>query len=226
MKRTIFIILLALLSVSRVQGQVLISLLLGDRLNTGKVEFGLEGGYNWSTISGMEANKALSTFNLGFYFFIRLKHPWYLYTGVLVRAQLGVDRLTANDLAFLGAEVYSAEGSYSQHMKTFLVPILLHYRYKRVFVEAGPQFGLTHGTWVEFNSDAEGKDARIREYNQDLIHRIDAGGMLGVGYKIPKKNGMSFAVKYYLGLTNVYKHRTGTHNRAWFLTMTVPIGAK
>ena len=36
------------------QSQVLISLLLGEKLNTGAIEFGLEGGINWTQISGLE----------------------------------------------------------------------------------------------------------------------------------------------------------------------------
>ncbi len=220
------VLFLLILWVISVRGQVLISLLLGDKLNTGQVEFGLEGGYNWATITGMEANDVFSTFNLGFYFFIRVNHPWYIYTGVLVRAQLGVDNLSANDLAFLGTEMYDHQGEYSQHVKTFLIPILIQYRYKNFFIETGPQFGLTHGTWVEFSYGDGKKEARIREFNQDLINRVDFGGMVGFGYKIPKKNGMSFAIKYYLGFRDVYKIRPGTHNRAIFLTITVPIGAK
>jgi len=55
------------------QGQVLISLLFGDMLNSDGLEFGLEGGFNWSKVSGMETNSSLRTFNLGFYFDIRLK---------------------------------------------------------------------------------------------------------------------------------------------------------
>jgi len=32
------------------QSQVLIALLLGDKLNSGKIEFGLDGGLNYSSI--------------------------------------------------------------------------------------------------------------------------------------------------------------------------------
>jgi hypothetical protein len=47
-------------------GQVLISLLLDDELNTENIEFGLEGGFNWATITNMETGKSLRIFNLGF----------------------------------------------------------------------------------------------------------------------------------------------------------------
>ena len=39
------------------QSQVLIALLLGDKLNNGKMEFGLDGGLNFSSISELEANQ-------------------------------------------------------------------------------------------------------------------------------------------------------------------------
>ena len=54
-------------------GQVIISLLLGDNLNTGKIEFGLDGGANLSSQTGTTGGNNLTTFNLGFYFDIKLK---------------------------------------------------------------------------------------------------------------------------------------------------------
>ena len=67
------------------KSQVLISIILGDKLNSPNLEFGLEGGYNWSSISELESGKPLSTFNLGFYFDIRVKKNFYINTGVLVK---------------------------------------------------------------------------------------------------------------------------------------------
>src|SRR5215217_7107665 len=70
--------------------QVLISILLGDKLNSGKIEFGLEGGVNWSTIQNLDGAKRLTGFNLGFYFDIKLKNPsWMLNTGVIVKSPMG-----------------------------------------------------------------------------------------------------------------------------------------
>ena len=86
----------------------------------------------------METNKSLRTFNLGFYFDIRLKNQWSLYTGVLVKSNLGVNELSANDLSFLGTEVYPENGDYAQEMRYFLVPALLKYNFEnRIYIEAG-----------------------------------------------------------------------------------------
>ena len=174
----------------------------------------------------METNKSLRTFNLGFYFDIRLKNQWSLYTGVLVKSNLGVDELSANDLTFLGTDVYEDEGDYSQEMKYFLVPALLKYNFEnKIYIEAGPQFGLMYDAWVEFNSDIDGKDATVKDYNKDNINRFDAGLMVGFGYRLQKIKGMSFGIKYYYGLLDVYKDRSGTKNSSIFLKMTIPVGA-
>jgi hypothetical protein len=52
---------------------VLISLLLGDKLNSGKLKFGLDGGVNFSSISNINPSKIHTGFHLGFYFDILLK---------------------------------------------------------------------------------------------------------------------------------------------------------
>ena len=218
----------------QLHSQVLISLLLGDKLNSPNLEFGLEGGINWTKISGMETNKFASKWNLGFYFDIRMKNQWFLYTGVLVKSNMGVDKLTDNDLDFLGATIYNdlddhtqrAEGDYSQKINSFLVPALAKYKFKNhMYVEAGPQFGLMYKSWVEFESDIEGRDAIIKEYNKEKINKLDAGIMLGMGYTLYEGSGWTLGAKYYYGFVNVYKDRAGTKNSSIFLKLNIPIGA-
>lgn len=213
------------------QSQVLISLLLGDKLNTGAIEFGLEGGINWTQISGMETKNFARKWNLGFYFDIRLKNQWFIYTGVLVKANQGVDNLTDNDLAGINATIYYNDtsgripGAYGQKMNSFLVPVLAKYKFKnRIFIMAGPQFALSYKSWVQFDSDVEGNDAMIKEYNKELINNIDVGIMAGLGYSLHKQPGLTIGVKYYEGFVNAYKG-SNTRNRSFFVYATLPIGA-
>ena len=225
MKKYLLIIALLLVGICS-QSQVLISLLLGDKLNSDELEFGLEGGFNWSSISGLDAGKSLSTFNIGFYFDIRMKNQWYFYTGVLVKSNLGVDHLSENDLNFLQVDTYEDAGDYSQVLKYFLVPALAKYRFKNfMYVEAGPQVGLMYKSWVEYNADIEGKDATVKEYNKDMINRLDAGIMGGLGYKLLKGTGWTVGVKYYYGFVDVYKDKSGTKNSSLFVKLNIPIGA-
>jgi hypothetical protein len=215
------------------QSQVLITLLLGDKLNSPNLEFGLEGGVNWAQVTGMETKNFARKWNLGFYFDFRIKNQWWFYTGVLVKANLGVDNLTDGDLEFLDANLHYADtapdtripGSYHQKMNTFLVPAMIKYQLKnRMFVSAGVQFGLTYKAWIEFNSDVTGFDTEIREYNTDDLNKIDAGAIIGIGYQLRKSPGMSFGAKYYEGFVNVYQGVSGRRNRNIFLYATIPIG--
>ena len=67
MKKLLFFIGIVFISTTA-QSQILITLLFGDKLNSDRMEFGLEGGLNFSNISGFENDAYLSKFNLGFYF--------------------------------------------------------------------------------------------------------------------------------------------------------------
>ncbi len=231
MKKNLFILLL-LIGGYAAQSQILITLLLGDKLNSEDLEFGLEGGINWTNISGLETHNFARRWNMGFYFDFRLKNQWWLYTGVLVKANMGVDKLTDNDLNFLQATIYKdadgnrLEGDYGQKMNYFLVPALIKYRFKNnIYVEAGPQFGLMYKSWVQFEGDVEGGDAIIKEYNKDKLNKLDAGFMVGLGYKLFKGTGWTIGAKYYYGFVNVYKGQPGTKNSSVFLKLNIPIGA-
>ncbi len=206
--------------------QILLTVIFGDKLNSEGLEFGLEGGFNWSDISNLEADKRLSSFNLGFYFDFRLKNQWNLYTGVLVKAKLGDDQLSPNDLAFLEITPNPEEGTYSQKINYFIVPALIKYNFKnRMYLEAGPQFSLMYKAWIEFNSDTDNKNIRIRDFNKDKINRLDAGVTIGTGYKLMSDTGMTIGVKYYYGFANVYKGVSGSNNSSLFLKLNIPIGA-
>ena len=157
--------ILAILFVSyNLHSQVLISLLFGEKLNSPGLEFGLEGGFNWADNNGFDAEDRLRTFNLGFYFDIKLKNQFYLYTGVLVKSSMGAAKLSDADLDFLQVETYEEDGDYSQRIKYFVVPALAKYKFKNHFyLEGGPQFGLMHNAWVEFKYSDEDIKAQVRE---------------------------------------------------------------
>jgi hypothetical protein len=64
MKKNLFIIIF-LLSANPANSQVIISLIFGETLNTGKVEFCLDGGLTLSSIDGIEGAKHLTCWNHG-----------------------------------------------------------------------------------------------------------------------------------------------------------------
>lgn len=228
------ILLIASLLLIGFQGksQVLISIIFGDKLNSPNLEFGLEGGYNWSKISNFQTNEPLATFNLGFYFDFKIKKSFYIYTGVLVKSNLGVNNLRADDLSRIGAAVYMDSdrnplpGTYSQNLNYFWVPVLAKYRHKsNVFIEGGPQFGLMYKANINFTVTDGDITADFSEKNKESIQRLDVGAVVGAGYKFKSGPGWSVSLKYYQGFVDVYKNVANTKNSAWFVSGFIPIGA-
>jgi len=230
MKKTFLLIVFLLISVS-MQSQVLIALLLGNTLNTGKIEFGLDGGWNFAQISNMDSNSWYRKWNLGFYFDIKMKDQWYLNTGVLVKAEHGLDNLTAIDLEKLGAYIYTnpdgsdTKGAYSQSISYFVVPALAKYKFdNHMYLELGPQFALMHKAYIGFESDIDGIEVQAQEDNKDMIQRIDVGASVGAGYRLLKGLGWTLGVRYYYGFVDVYKDMPGQKNSALYMKVMVPIG--
>ncbi len=226
MKKILFTIFF-IFFVYNLQSQVLIALLLGDKLNTGKIEFGLDGGLNYSSISGLESNSYSNSFFLGFYFDIKMKDQWLLNTGVLVKSTLGADKLTEADLTYLNVTIPdNGNGDYTQKMSAFLVPIMAKYKFKNhIHVEAGPQVGWIYRSWIEYNyEDDLGNSVQIEEDNKDIINWFDMGVAGGVGYRFLKGLGWTVSARYYYGFTNVYKDRSGTNNSSLFLKLNIPFG--
>lgn len=65
MKKSL-LLLFALFCLAPAHSQVLISLIFGDKLNSPFLEFGLEGGANFSTITDLNTSGTNPGFNLGF----------------------------------------------------------------------------------------------------------------------------------------------------------------
>ncbi|HRI79440.1 MAG TPA: porin family protein [Cyclobacteriaceae bacterium] len=210
------------------KSQVLISLVLGDKLNSGKVEFGLDRGLNLSDQSGLKQSDLLSSFNLGFYFDIKLKkEPWMIHTGVIVKSNMGAGNLPVYSLGQSDLDNTFAGGSVDRKLNYFNVPILLKYNFRNHFyAEAGPQLGLLYKAYDEFTNTVQGNEVTYRREIRDEFHRLDAGMTAGIGYRLMKGNGMNLGVRYYYGLVDVVIDNTGSPmaNRSLYVVIGIPIG--
>lgn len=227
-------------TVQQMQGQVLLSLLFGDKLNSGKLEFGLNGGFNLTNIRGIDEAQGKNNWALGFYFDILLKEkkPWYIGTGVYVKSNVGATNIpleypgnrTINDTIYTVFDDFG--GTVEKNFNTFYVPINLRYLSKiGIFAEAGVQMGLVFKTNdiynVKTNEGYELKyEAKEIIANNGLYSWFDAGVNGGIGYKFKKGIGMKIGVWYYYGLTNIYKSDIGleAYNQSLYVLATIPIG--
>lgn len=239
MKKVLMICLIVFSSITIVQSQVLLSLLFGDNLNTEKLEFGMMGGFNLSTLRGITAT-GQNNWNLGFYFDIhpKLESPWHVSTGVYVKSNVGATHIpldyegnrNINDSVYNG--FVSAKGSVEKQFNTFYVPINLRYMSKvGIFIDAGVQIGLVFKTRDLYQAEVDGYNLEYQVikgvYKNGLYKWFDGGVDAGIGYKL-KRSGAKIGVWYYAGLTNIYKNDLGykAYNSSLYVVATYPIGKK
>jgi hypothetical protein len=229
MKKTLLILLFLLLG-QAAHGQVLISILFGDMLNTGKVEFGLDGGMHLASIRGIDQADNMLSWNLGFYFDIKLPNPsWMIHTGVIVKSTLGTEKLPVYSLNDESLDAAFSGGSVATKLQYFNVPIMIKYKLKKqFFVEGGPMLGLLHKASDKFtNSVKESDDLTYQLKTKDAYHPLDAGIMVGAGYRLMGGNGMNLGIRYYYGLVDIKidDSTPNQYNRALYFTLGIPIGA-
>jgi outer membrane protein W len=225
-KRILVIVLLS--SIYQIgYSQILISLIFGDKLNSENIEFGLDVGYNFSTLTNFESSKSHGALNLGFYFDFRIKNQWFFNTGVLVKSQVGLNNLTQNDVLVLDpVTVYTDSGSYVQKISYFHVPAAIKYRFKNhIYFSLGPQFALRTNASLNFEANSGDKTLNVKTDNRDLFNRLEVSAIAGLGYKLRKGTGMNIGVKYFYGLTNAFKDNNfNSRNSSFYIYAGIPIG--
>ena len=193
------------------------------------MEFGLEGGANFTDMSNVPGANTKPGFDLGFYFDFKLQNHLYLHTGVLGKSPMGAKGLPPYSIGDDNLDQAFAGGSVKRKLSYFHVPALLKYTIQEhYFVESGLQLGLLHKAIDEFVASAQDKnDLAYTRDIKDQYKWFDAGVTVGMGYRIVKGLGMSLGIRYYVGLMNVSKENTESvqHNNAFYLFATIPIGA-
>jgi hypothetical protein len=226
MKKSIFFIAL-FFSFHTAESQVIMSLIFGDKLNSPNIEFGLEGGMNFSSISNLDSEYRRD-FNLGFYFDFNLKNPsWVFNTGVIVKSTMGAKDIAVYSLNDEKLDLIFAEGSVKRNINYFNVPLTIKYKFgNNIYVKAGTQLGLLSTANDLFRQNYDGEDVEYKKNIRDKIHVVDAGLVIGAGYRIKTKYGMNVGLQYYYGLVPLLKgdDSPDQYNRSLYVTAGLPIG--
>ena len=226
--KTFLIALSFLFCSTTANSQVLISLIFGDALNTGNIEFGLDGGLNWTTINGIDNADYLMGWNLGFYFDIKLSDPWMLNTGVVVKGNMGAEEIPVYKLNNAELDNLFSGGSVTRKLNYFSVPIMIKYKFENnIYVKAGVQLGLMYNGYDTFIKSVNAEDDLEYEVNiKKQYHPLDAGLAIGAGYRLLSGDGMNIGVQYYYGLIDVRIDDSSPSelNQALYLNVGIPIG--
>lgn len=229
-QKSILSFLLVLMSYGSVHSQILISLIFGDKLNSEKLEFGLDGGLAITDIKNLAGSEFRTGLNLGLYFDIQLKENsnFFVHTGVILKSPAGAKGLESYPIGNADLDLLLSDSEIQRKLHYFYVPGLFRYRHSSFFfIEAGPQIGLLRKAEDRFMETVNGENSLVYSHNiKDDYNTIDFGGTLGVGYKLLKGEGISIGARYYLGFTDILKSgQSSQYNRIGYLFVSIPIGA-
>jgi len=158
---------------------------------------GLKGGYNLSAVSfdGDGETGQRHSFHIGFYSESFLNNNVSLQLELLYSQQ--------------GYEISDGGGTYTQKLNYINLPLMLKaYPSDNFFLEAGPQVGYAITHKEEFDSSFSLFDTS-QEFNPSSF---DWGVNFGGGFKTD--TGVSFGVRYHLGLGDIYDEGK-PKNRVW-----------
>ena len=235
MKKTFTAILIALLASVFVpksaNSQVIISLLFGEQLNSGKMEFGLITGFNASTLVGLEDPKYLTKFKLGLFLDYNFSENWIGSFEANVKNTLGSTNILMEDALFpIQDSILESSGKTERRIAALQVPLYMNYRFKNGFsIGAGGYLSYQHGTRDVISYSFQNTDYTIEQSFTEHINKIDAGLVGALGYHLPNNKkggpGLSFRFKTSYGLTNVFKADApvSAHNLWFSFDVAIPI---
>ena len=229
-KKYITTIFVLLCCVQMTQSQVLISLLFGDKLNSDKIKFGLEGGVNFANVTNLPTASTSTNFNIGFYFDFKWKESpnWFLHTGVIVKSTMGA-KLEPYSLNDENLDALFVDGEVIRKLNYWNVPFLPRYKFdNHIFIEVGPMFGILYKGSDVFTNEVDGDDLEYKNNIRKEHTRFDIGLEAGIGYQFKKKimNGMNFGARYYQGLLNSSIIQDANQkNTSYYIYVGLPIGA-
>jgi hypothetical protein len=203
--------------------QVIIALLFGDKLNSDKLEFGLAGGLNVSSISNFTDTKTRNGFNLGLFLNIKLNEDFFLRVEAVPKFPTGVTKLKPYSLNDAGLDSLLYDGNVAREIKNIGLPVLIRYRIRNLlFAEGGPQLNLRTKAKDVFESG----DLTYKNHIEDNITRFDFGFTLGLAQKLNKEIGsVALGLRYYIGLTDIDKLAPGSQKNGVFqILASIPIG--
>jgi hypothetical protein len=158
---------------------------------------GLKGGYNLAAVSfdGDGETGQRHSFHIGFY------SESFLNDNVSLQIELLYSQQ--------GYELSDGGGTYTQKLNYINLPLMLKaYPSYNFFLEAGPQVGYAITHKEEFDSSFSLFDTS-QEFNPNSF---DWGVNFGGGFKTD--TGVSFGVRYHLGLGDIYDEGK-PKNRVW-----------
>ena len=229
-KRLVSLLVVFSLAPAVSKSQILISILFGEQLNSGKMEFGLVGGLNYSKLPGLEAPEFKRSFGLGLFLDYTFTDTWILAVEANVKKSLGSDNLQLADFPYPVNDTIVQESTKAyRNLNLINVPVLINYRFKnRLGIGAGFYASIVHGTRDYVQYSQKNWTSTFERSFTDQINRLDFGVSGMVHFHFLGNPGIQLRGRINYGLTEVFKESSGlSSNNLWYsITVAVPIVIK
>ena len=226
MKKIILLSLMTILLIPAARSQVLIALLFGDKLNTPNIEFGLNVGGNFTTLTNYPESKFATGLNLGLYFNFKLSDHFYLHPEMLFMNQMGSRGVNERDLPSPQLQHESLETWVESNY--FTLVFLPRYKLtNHLYFEAGVygSFLLSADDYFLIKPESD-TELQYKIHAKPRMNRFDVGFDVGLGYKFGKGEGMNLSLRYSHGFINTQKDESfdPEMNRGFHVHVGIPIG--
>jgi hypothetical protein len=228
MKKLFLILVIIISGFTQARGQVLISIIFGDKLNGPNLEFGLNAGANLSTLSNVENAKYKSDFGIGMYFTWKFHENWQLQPELFFRFPGGARKLPPYDIYNPVLDSLIENSQVIRKSNYFSIPIHIKYRiWKELRISFAPQISYMTKNNDFFMHSMEDDDLIYHRESRKHLNRWDFGLSAGLSYKLKQGKGVNLEARYYYGFADSDNKIPGESlkNRSICLYVGIPIGA-
>jgi hypothetical protein len=225
--KKVFFLFLMIAFCGAAQGQIIIALLFGDKLNSGKLEFGLVLSPTFTNITNIESDYR-GGLTLGMFFNIRPDRKLFIHVDLIPKSSFGAKNIPPYSVGNDSLDNLFASGSVERIIKTVNMSVLARYTITpHFFIDAGIQPDLLYKPRDYFTVDHDGNELQYTKNIEDQFTRLDFQVAGGLFYRFKLEAGsMGIGMRYTHGITDIDKVVPGIQaSSAWQFSLTIPIGA-
>ncbi len=229
MKKAVVFALLFVWAATLAHSQVLIALLLGDKLNSDKFELGVRLAGNFQSLANIKCD---SRFSIGFgvYGILKLNEKLSLQPELLFKDPRGAAGLLPETFGNADLDPLLADASVTMKLSYVTLPVLLKYSLTpQLSLGCGPQIGfLTGATNVYVAEVFAADDLVFKDKIKPALNDLDFALAFNLEYKLMRQRAIRIGFRYYLGLTDIFKTNPGepVKNSVFQINLSIPLGGK
>jgi hypothetical protein len=209
------------------RSQILIGLLLGEKVTTESFHLGIDIGVGLTNVSGISGTRVRTGLHFGLLGEWRFAERLYLQPGLLPFFNAGADDMPFKDFGLGQLDSLVSNKSATRKLNYVAVPIIVKYGFvqEKLLLGLGPQINFLTSA-ADHYSGVINNDISVTEDVKGQLNSIDTGIVFHAEYKRKGRYGSSVTARFFLGMTDLIKDNPGAavHNRVFSILATVPIG--